>query len=45
MTKNEQSAKRQAALRKRRHEQGLVRLQVWVTQEQKDRVIEMLKGA
>ena len=40
-----QAALRQAALTKRRKEQGLTRLQVWVTAEQKQKVLAMLKGA
>lgn len=37
-----QAALRQAALTKRRKEQGLTRLQVWVTHKQKERVLALL---
>lgn len=43
MQKCNNAAQRQAALRKRRLEQGLVRLQVWVTREQAEKIKTMLK--
>ena len=42
-TIKKQAALRQVALTKRRKEQGLTRLQVWVTDEQKQKVLAMLQ--
>lgn len=39
-----QAALRQAALKKRRREQGLLRVEYWLTVEQKAAVDKLIKG-
>lgn len=39
----DQAAVRQAALFRRRQAAGMIRLQVWVTAEQKERILTLLK--
>lgn len=41
--KRDQAAVRQAALFRRRQEAGMTRLQIWVTEEQKERILTLLK--